>query len=96
MFTHLVNAETNVIMVEQDSGAPVVLPKHTRLDSNVDIKINGFFATPESSAKLALLGRNRGSYWNLLQHCVSRLALCCSLLRQKHLILKGLLAANAL
>ena len=58
-FTHLVNAETNVIMVENDIGAPVVLPKPTRIDSVVDIEIDGFFATPESNANLAATGQKK-------------------------------------
>ena len=59
MITNLVNVEKNVIMVENDTGARVVLQNYTRLRSIVDSEINGSFATPENNAKLAATGQKR-------------------------------------
>ena len=39
-FTNLVNAKAIVITVENSTGAPVVLSKHTRLSSVVDTETN--------------------------------------------------------
>ena len=50
MFTHSVNAQTDVIMVENDTGAPVVLPKHIRLGSIVDTEVNG--SSPHQKATM--------------------------------------------
>ena len=46
-----------ILLWSQKSGTPVVLPKHTRLDSVVNTEINGFCTTPKSNANPGATGR---------------------------------------
>ena len=64
----------NFIMIENDTGAPVVLPKHTRLSSIIDTEINRLFFTPESNAKLAATGQKKSKKQLMLNRLLPAIA----------------------